>query len=120
MRIERTEPLFIDGYSTPARRSRWRAFGIMMLTLIEGGAAAGVLFVGMSCGLAAYRGESVDPRCVLGRPGYTTVYTLGVHTDRISCQFRADLLPEAGLRACARPEYSPPVAERLPAPVQHN
>lgn len=120
MRIERTEPPWVAGYATPVRRSRWRVFGILILTAVEWSAAAAALSVGLSCGLAAYRGESADPRCALGRPGYTTLHTLGAHTERVSCQYREALLPAAELRSGARPGYSPPVAERLPTPGQHN
>lgn len=100
--------------STPPRH--WAHGLIKQLRLIVHSFAIVLLgFIGISCGMSGYRGDSMDPRCVFARPGYTHyhVYT-PAHGDQVSCRFDATLLPHD---AAVTPESSPPTPAHPPTPV---
>lgn len=72
-------------------------------------------FIAISCGLSGYRGDSMDPRCVFGRPGYTHTHVFtATHDIQVSCRFDATLLPHD---AAVTPESSPPTPAHPPTPA---
>lgn len=76
-------------------------------------------FMGISCGMSGYRGDSMDPRCVFGRPGYTNYHAYtAAHIDQVSCRFDATLLPPHD--AAVMPESSPPTPAHPPTPAKRS
>lgn len=101
----------MSGWRRRWARTGWDALRSLVLVF--------VWFIAFSCGLARYRGESMDVRCVFARPGYTNVYVLEPAGQHVRCEYREELMPTA-YRRDITPASSPPTAAHPPEPVTRN
>ncbi len=103
-----TDPSPVDPSPSP-----WSGRAGWLLGWVLSTAAGGASIVVLCCGIAGYRGDSMDPRCVFGRPGYVHYHFFKDNGRQLTgCRFDPDVLPHSLTR-----ESSPPTTVHPSEPL---